>query len=68
MPKMSGFDVLNRLKGRHPPMVKCFVVMSAIGRPLRAADHDQICTVVEKPFDLTAVTAAVRECIRGHEE
>lgn len=67
MPKMSGFEVLNRLRERHPPGVKCFVVMSAIGRPIRAADRDQVCAIVEKPFDLTAVTAAVRDCIQGHE-
>lgn len=66
MPKVSGFDVLNEFKLRPPNGVKCVIVMSAIGRQLRSADRDIVCAVVEKPFDIGKVKAAVAECLDGH--
>ena len=66
MPRVSGFEVLNMLKERRPSGLKCLIVMSAIGRSLRATDQEQVCAVVEKPFEISEVKTAVQACLAHH--
>jgi len=68
MPRVNGFTVLNEFKKKAPEGVRCVIVMSAIGRPIRASDSDVVCAVVEKPFDLERLQAVVADCLTAHNE
>lgn len=68
MPRTSGFEVLDQIR-RHPPRgLKGVIVMSAIGRPIRASDREIVCAVVEKPFDLAEIRSAVEDCLAAGEQ
>lgn len=68
MPRVNGFTVLNEFKKKAPEGVRCVIVMSAIGRPIRASDSEVVCAVVEKPFDIARLQAAVADCIAAHDD
>lgn len=65
MSEVSGLDVLNRLAVRHP-QIKCVVIMSATS-PLKLANSitPNVFAALPKPFDLEALTTAVRGCIES---
>ena len=63
MPDVSGIDVLAVLAIR-VPKVKCVVILSAASS-LEVADslNANVFVALRKPFDNSALTAAVRRCI-----
>lgn len=65
MPRLSGYEVIERLRGLpHPPAV---VIVTAMNDPTAMLDPSVIHSVIRKPFDVHVVAemlAAVAEEVR----
>ena len=67
MPRMNGWEVLNRLAADDPSRLSCVIVISAAlpKKRLSAAQEAAVYAVIQKPFDLQALRAVVRRCVEG---
>lgn len=65
MPILSGWDVLQE-RLRDPVLMKIpVIIISANREPELASAVDKgICAFLPKPFDINALTALVRSCVR----
>ena len=64
MPEVDGYAVVNYLKETRNAALKRVIVMTAATEALRTDFPEPICTLLPKPFDVNALTEAVRRCAR----
>lgn len=67
MPKVSGYEFLERVRNEHnaPPHI---VVFTAAGqRGIARIPEESVCGTILKPFDLETFLALVQRCLDGHE-
>jgi CheY-like chemotaxis protein len=62
MPRVDGFGVVEHLINTQPRMVEKIVVMTAFPRAAAKERLHQICCVLSKPFEISELLAAVKEC------
>lgn len=69
MPRVSGYDVLNRLPELPPEHHPHVVVFTAAGESgIAKIPVERVCATIRKPFDLTLFLETVRDCAdRRHE-
>lgn len=67
MPNLDGFGVLDHLQEHRPELLSKTIVLSAAltAREEQRARAYRICDVIAKPFDVDALTAAVKTCAAG---
>lgn len=67
MPVMSGIEVLRYLDTHDDAGSPCVIVVSAASeRELQQIESAAVHAVLRKPFELTALVAAVRDCGSKH--
>jgi two-component system, OmpR family, alkaline phosphatase synthesis response regulator PhoP len=68
MPKVSGFEVLQRLQAENPACLKRIIVLTAVSTSTLGAltCESELWAVVRKPFDNTGLVTMVEECLRAH--
>ncbi len=69
MPGMSGYDVLERIRGAHPQFNDVpFVFLTALGDPRdrAAVDHLKPAAYLTKPIDFTALTEKINALTIKH--
>jgi CheY-like chemotaxis protein len=67
MPVMTGIEVIRYLETHDDAGAPCVIVVTAASeRDLLQVRSPSVHAVLRKPFDLTALIAAVRDCHRGH--
>jgi DNA-binding response OmpR family regulator len=66
MPEIDGSEMLREMKQAHNATVKRVIFMTAATEAVRS--DEPICTLLPKPFDVDALTAAVRKCARDCSE
>ncbi|HYD18925.1 MAG TPA: response regulator [Patescibacteria group bacterium] len=67
MPGMSGFDVLERIRGAHPQFVDVpFIFLTALtdARDKAAVDHLNPAAYIEKPVDFDRLTAEIEALLK----
>lgn len=62
MPGLDAVGVLNHMSRTHPHMPERTVVVTSFPRTASLARLEETCTVVQKPFELADLIAAVRHC------
>ncbi|HEX7152676.1 MAG TPA: response regulator [Thermoanaerobaculia bacterium] len=62
MPGVDGYGVIEWLKNTRPTTIARVIVMTAASEALRKDFPEPICTLLPKPFDIEALTSAVRDC------
>jgi CheY-like chemotaxis protein len=67
MPRTDGFAVLDFLKNNNDSMLRRVLIVTAslTRSDLERAAAYEVCGIVHKPFDVEALTAAVKECAGG---
>lgn len=67
MPKVSGFEVLQRLQAENPASLKRVIVLTAVStNTLRELTcESELWAVVRKPFDNMELMATIEECARA---
>lgn len=67
MPKVDGFEVLDRLDAMDPGCAQrtVVVVSAAAQQDLRRLERERVFRVIRKPFELGELTAALRSCLEG---
>jgi two-component system, OmpR family, response regulator ResD len=68
MPEVDGYAVVQYLKEKRNAALKRVIVMTAATEALRKDFPEPICTLLPKPFNIDALTAAVRNCARDCRE
>lgn len=66
MPGMSGYEVLERIRGAHPQYVDVpFIFLTALTDPRdkAAVDHLKPAAYIEKPVDFTALSEKIKSLI-----
>ena len=64
MPIASGFDVIDYLVQRQPEKCCVIVISAAAPAVLREVEEKSVvCAVLRKPFDISELVTAVRECL-----
>jgi CheY-like chemotaxis protein len=67
MPIMTGIEVIRYLETHDDAGAPCVIVVTAASeRELQQVRSASVHAVLRKPFDLTALVAAVRDCGRQH--
>jgi DNA-binding response OmpR family regulator len=67
MPRMSGIDMLLKLRGQSPQPVPAIFVTAAAEAPDESTQKEAgIVEVVAKPFDFDRLTALVKRCAEAH--
>ena len=70
MPKVDGFEVLERLErmAGSERLKRCVIVLTAVSeKDLRKLDGSRVFRVIRKPFDLAELVGAVSECVGGQQ-
>jgi CheY-like chemotaxis protein len=63
LPKVDGFEVLDRVASTKPDLLKRVIVLTAVARnKLEPLERRKVWRVMRKPFDIDDFTAAVAEC------
>jgi CheY-like chemotaxis protein len=67
MPRMNGWEVLDRLREDEPSRLGCVIVISAAlpKKSLPAEQEAAVYAMVAKPFDLADLRALVERCLAG---
>jgi CheY-like chemotaxis protein len=67
MPRVTGWDVLDRLAKDDPSRLRCFIVLSAAipRKGLTPEREAQVYAVLSKPFDVEILTDTIRACVDG---
>lgn len=64
MPRVDGFAVVNHLIATKPHMIERTVVVTAFPKTAALERLHHLCSVLSKPFEMTELIAAVRECAK----
>ncbi len=69
MPQYDGFTVLDFLKSTHPEMLRSVLVVTAAltRKEIERAQSYGICGIINKPFDIDTLLAAVKQCVANTE-
>jgi CheY-like chemotaxis protein len=60
---VSGFDVIEQLRGERPAMLQSVIVVTAAsGKDLVRLRDEDVFRVLRKPFEIQALLSAVAEC------
>ena len=63
MPKVDGFEVLDRVASTTPDLLNRVIVLTAVARAkLQPLERKKVWRVMRKPFDIDDFTTAVAEC------
>lgn len=63
LPKVDGFEVLERVASTKPDLLNRVIVLTAVNRTkLQPLESRKVWRVMRKPFDINDFTAAVAEC------
>lgn len=63
LPKVDGFEVLDRVASTKPHLLNRVIVLTAMARTkLQPLERRKVWRVMRKPFDIDDFTAAVAEC------
>lgn len=68
MPGVDGYGVIDFIKTEQPKSIRKVVIMTAATDAIRGTFPEPICTLLAKPFDLAALTAALRSCVIACDE
>ncbi|HXH39078.1 MAG TPA: response regulator [Thermoanaerobaculia bacterium] len=69
MPRVSGFEVLQRLEAENPACLKRVIVLTAVSTSTLGGltCESALWAVVRKPFDNTGFIAIVEECLQAQQ-
>ena len=63
LPKVDGFEVLDRVASTKPDLLNRVIVLTAVARTkLQPLERRKVWRVMRKPFDIDDFTTAVAEC------
>ena len=62
MPRVDGFGVMNHLEKARPELLKRTVVVTAFPESEAILKFRPVCTILQKPFEMNALLAAIRDC------
>ena len=63
LPKVDGFEVLERVASTKPELLSRTIVLTAVARTkLQPLERRRVWRVMRKPFDIEDFTTAVAEC------
>ena len=63
LPKVDGFEVLDRVASTKPDLLNRVIVLTAMARTkLQPLERRRVWRVMRKPFDIDDFTTAVAEC------
>jgi len=63
MPRVNGYDVLRHLQARHPDLLRCTIIATAL--PQHELEHNlpqPVFKIHSKPFDIRRLMADVKSC------
>jgi DNA-binding response OmpR family regulator len=63
LPDMNGMEVIQRIKERHPEIVPIVITAHSTEERCCEARQNGVAQLLEKPFTLKAIRAAVREAL-----
>ncbi len=65
MPEVDGYAVIEFITTRNSEKLKQVIVMTAATGAIKSDFPAPICTLLPKPFDIDALSSAVRNCARA---
>jgi CheY-like chemotaxis protein len=69
MPRLNGYEFIERVAERHPEKRPHIVVFTAAGkRGVEKIPVESVCTAILKPFDLDKFIDTIGECLNGDHE
>ena len=62
MPRVDGFGVMNHLEKTRPQLLRRTIVVTAFPESETILGFRHVCRILQKPFDMSALLAAIRDC------
>jgi DNA-binding response OmpR family regulator len=67
MPRVDGFAVLKHMKQKHPEMIDCTIIASAVPEHEILKKFDgNVFRIHAKPFDMSQLIADIRKCAESN--
>jgi CheY-like chemotaxis protein len=69
MPKLNGYEFIDRISARYPEVRPHIIVFTAAGkRGVDKIPEDSVCASILKPFDLDKFIEIIGDCLMGAHE